>query len=310
MKACLIYNPTAGPRDADADIQQVQDYLRQHGWQVELEVTHSAGDGVRLARRAAINHLDAVLVAGGDGTLNEAVNGLVGSRTALGVLPLGTGNVWAKELGLPTFTLTDPHWLLSAAHLMCQAEMRTIDVGRAGDRYFLLWAGIGFDAQVAGEVEPRDRPTKRLGILPYLVAGLHVSQAFRGERTTVWADGKFIRGRALLVVVSNAQLYGGVVRITPAAQLDDGFLDVCVFKGFGAQDLLAHVLGVFSGRHLRDPKVKFLRARRVQIEAIHPQPVQVDGEHIGSTPMTFQVIPAALKVLVPRTAPAALFKHA
>ncbi len=307
-KVCLIYNPTAGPRDVEFEIEQVQDYLRRHGCQVDLRMTHFAGEGIELARRAAVDRYDAVWVAGGDGTLNEAVNGLVGTRTALGALPIGTGNVWAKELGLPVYTLTNPHRLLAAAQLMYEAAVRTVDVGRAGDRYFMLWAGIGFDAQVATEIETRDRPTKRLGILPYIVAALQVSRDFHGEPTTVWADGKKIRGRTLLVVVSNTQLYGGVLRIAPAAQLDDGYLDVCVFKGFGTQDILAHVLGVFSGRHLRDPKVKFLRARRVQIDARRPWPVQVDGDHIGHTPMTFQVIPSALKVLIPKTAPAALFK--
>lgn len=305
----LIYNPTAGPRDAELDIAQAKDYLQQHGCQVDISVTRFRGDAVEVARRAAIDRLDAVLVAGGDGTLNEAVNGLAGSQTALGALPIGTGNVWAKELGLPAYTLTNPHRLLAAAQLMYEATVRTVDLGRAGDRYFLLWAGIGFDAQVAYELEPRERSAKRLGILPYLVAAVQVSREFRGERATVWVDGKVIRGHTLLVVVSNAQLYGGVLRITPAAQLDDGYLDVCVFKGFGWPDILTHTVGVFSGRHLRDPKVKFRRARRVQIDAPKPWPIQVDGDHIGYTPMSFQVIPAALKVLIPATAPAALFKY-
>lgn len=306
----LIYNPTAGPRDAELEIEQVEDYMRQHGCQVESWVTRAAGDAVEVARRAAVDRKDVVLVAGGDGTLNEAVNGLVGSQTALGALPIGTGNVWAKEMGLPAYTLTNPHRLLAAAQLMCDASVRTIDVGRAGNRYFLLWAGIGLDAQVASSMEPRERLTKKLGIIPYLIAAVQVSRAFRGERTTVWADGRVVRGHTLLVVVSNTRLYGGVLRITPDALLDDGYLDVCVFKGYGVQDILAHVLGVFSGRYLRDPKVKFLRARSVHIDAPRPWPVQVDGDWIGSTPMSFQVIPAALKVLIPRSAPAALFKQA
>jgi YegS/Rv2252/BmrU family lipid kinase len=308
-RICLIYNPTSGPRDATAEIENVSHYLEHNGCPVEVHTTHGPGDATTLACRAAFEqHVDIVLVAGGDGTLNEAINGLAGSQTALGVLPIGTGNVWAKELGLPAYTLTNPDRLLAAAHLMLHAPVRSIDLGRAGERCFLLWAGIGFDAQVAATLEPRERPTKRLGILPYIVAAVHVSRAFRGERTIVWADGKVIRGHTLLVVVSNAQLYGGVLRITPNAQLDDGYLDVCIFKGYALPDIALHAIGVFTGRHLRDPKVKFLRARRVQIDAPQPWPVQIDGDHIGTTPMNFQIVPAALKVLVPPTTPAALFK--
>ena len=172
--------------------------------------------------RLCWTNLDVVLVAGGDGTVCEAVNGLVGSRVALGVLPTGTGNVWAKELGLPVFTLLNPNRLLVAAHLSTEAKTRAIDVGRANDRYFLLFAGLGLDAQVAHDMEPRERATKQSGLLPYLVASVLVAVEFYGVRTTVVVDGKVIKGRSLFILVSNAQLYGGVLRITPEAQLDDG----------------------------------------------------------------------------------------
>jgi YegS/Rv2252/BmrU family lipid kinase len=309
-KVTLIYNPTAGPQEEEADIPQVADYLQGHGFQVKVRATRRPGDATELACQAALERQYAVLVAGGDGTLNEAVHGLVGSQTALGVLPAGTGNVWARELGLPVDTLTRLQRLLAAAQLMGDAAVRTIDVGRANDRYFLLWAGIGIDAQVTAELEPRERSTKRLGILPYMFAAVQVSLAFRGVPITIKADGKTIRGRTLLVVISNAQLYGGLVRIAPTAQLDDGYLDLVVFKGFGVQDMLAHLIGVFTGRHLRDPRVRFLRARHIQVDVSQPLPVQVDGDRIGSTPMTFQVIPAALQILVPRTMPPALFEAA
>ena len=241
------------------------------------------------------------------GTVCEAVNGLVGSRTALGVLPTGTGNVWAKELGLPVFTLTNPHRLLVAAHLLREATTRTVDVGRANDRHFLLFAGLGLDATVARDMEPRERATKRLGLLPYLVAGVAVAFEFYGVRTTVVVDGKVIKGRSLFILVSNAQLYGGILRIAPDARLDDGLLDVVIFSGVGPQYTFRHLFSILGGRHLQDPSVRFLRARRVIVDSAQPWPVQIDGDPIGTTPMTFQVIPHALRVLVPATAPASLF---
>ena len=308
MKAVLIHNPTAGPRQVEDELDLVVEYLCDCGWQIRKRVTEHAGQATEFARQAARDGLDVALVSGGDGTVCEAVNGLVGSRTALGVLPTGTGNVWAKELGLPVFTLTNPNRLLVAAHLLREATTRTIDVGRANDRYFLLFAGLGLDATVARDMEPRERATKQLGLLPYLVAGVMVAFEFYGVRTTVVVDGKkVIRGRSLFILISNAQLYGGVLRIAPDARLDDGLLDVVIFNGVGPEYTLRHFFSVLGGRHLRDPSVKFLRAKRVMVDCAQPWPVQIDGDPLGTTPMTFQVVPRALRVLIPPTAPPSLF---
>ena len=305
--ALLIHNPSAGPREVEDELDLVVEYLSECGWRVRRSVTGHAGQATESARQAVVDGLDVVLVAGGDGTVCEAVNGLVGSRVALGVLPSGTGNVWAKELGLPAFTLLNPNRLLVAAHLLTEATVRPVDVGRANEQYFLLFAGLGFDAQVARGMEPRERSTKRLGLLPYLVAAATAAVEFYGVRTTVVADGKVIKGRSLFILISNAQLYGGVLRITPEAKLDDGLLDVVIFNGVGPTYTLRHLFSILGGRHLRDPSVKFLRARRVMVDCARPWPVQIDGDPIGSTPMTFQIIPRALRVLVPPTAPASLF---
>jgi len=307
MKALIIHNPTAGPREVEDELDLVIEYLCNNDWQVRRCVTDHAGHTTELARQAALDGMDAVLVAGGDGTLCEAVNGLVGSRTALGVLPTGTGNVWAKQLGLPAFTLTNPNRLLVAAHLLHEARVKAIDVGRANGRYFLLFAGLGLDAQVAHDMEPRERATKRLGLLPYLIASVLVASEFYGVRTTVVVDGKVIKGRSLFILVSNAQLYGGVLRIAPEARLDDGLLDVVIFNGAGPAYTLGHLLRLLGGRHLHDPSVKFRRARRVIVDSAKPWPIQIDGDPVGTTPVTFQVIPRALLVLVPPTAPASLF---
>ena len=305
--ALLIHNPSAGPREVEDELDLVVEYLSECDWRVRRSVTGHAGQATEFARQAVVDGLDVVLVAGGDGTVCEAVNGLVGSRVALGVLPSGTGNVWAKELGLPAFTLLNPNRLLVAAHLLTEATVRPIDVGRANEQYFVLFAGLGLDAQVARGMEPRERSTKRLGLLPYLVAGAAAAVEFYGVRTTVVVDGKVIKGRSLFILISNAQLYGGVLRITPEAKLDDGLLDMVIFNGVGPTYTLRHLFSILGGRHLRDPSVKFLRARRVMVDCARPWPVQIDGDPFGSTPMTFQVIPRALRVLVPPTAPASLF---
>lgn len=308
----LIYNPTAGPRgELRRDLDRVVGYLDERGWRVATRATRKPGDATELARVAVAARIKAVLVAGGDGTVHEVVNGLVGSDTAMGVLPVGTGNVWAKEIGLPTMGLTQPDRLLAAARMLVDGEVRWVDVGRVGDRYFLNSAGVGIDASVAAQVEPRTRTAKQLGgVVPYLVAGLSIARDFRGIRSTVVIDGHTVRTTVLLVVVANIQLYGGVVKMTPEARLDDGLLDVRIFKGMGPSWVFRHVAGVFTHRHLRDPMVSHCQGRCVTILTTEPIPVQLDGEPVGTTPISIEVVPRSLRVLVPRDGPADLFAHA
>ncbi len=145
-RAMIIFNPAAGQAGSlQGDLEASCDLLNEYGWQVELRPTQAAGDGTRIAREAAQAGYDAVIAAGGDGTINEIVNGLAGSQTALGVLPVGTVNVWAREIGLPLQPRATTEALL-------RTHVRSIDLGRAGDRYFLLMAGVGFDAAVVNEV--------------------------------------------------------------------------------------------------------------------------------------------------------------
>jgi len=307
MKARMIYNPTAGPRDVRRALKRVCSSLKRRGWSVELQLTEKPGDAISLARAAAQAGCDLAIVAGGDGTVNEVVNGLVGTQTALGVLPVGTGNLWAKQLGIPTYTLTNPLRLRDAAAGLAEGTIRPVDVGQVNDRYFLCWAGIGLDAQVTTAMEPRPRHTKRLGALPYAIAAIIVARDFQGVRTRVSLDGHVVRSRTLLILVSNIQQYGGVFKVAREARMDDGLLDVFVFKGLGFPYAVRHVLKIIRQRHLQDPRVVHRQARRVKVQAEGKMLVQVDGDPIGATPVTLQVVPRALRVLVPPGAPSSLF---
>ena len=310
MKAHLIYNPTAGPRDVLHALKRIRSHLNRRGWAVELQLTEKPGDATTLARAAAQADCDAVIAAGGDGTVNEAVNGLVGTRTALGVLPVGTGNMWAKQLGIPTYTLTNPLRLHEAAAGLAEAPIHLVDVGQVNGRCFLCWAGIGLDAQVTAEMEPRQRRTKRLGVLPYAVAAILVARDFQGVRTRVSLDGNIVRGRTLLILVSNIRQYIGVLSVAREARMDDGLLDVFIFKGLGFQYVVRHLLKIISQRYLRDPQIVHRQARHIEVWTEWAIPLQVDGDPIGTTPVTLKVVPRALRVLVPPTAPRDLFGSA
>jgi diacylglycerol kinase (ATP) len=307
VKAQVIYNPIAGPWDVQHNLQRVCAQLEERGWSVQLRQTKKRGDATIMAHEAVQANCDVVIVAGGDGTVNEAVNGLVSTQTALGVLPVGTGNRWTRQLGIPLYFLATPLRIHEATTGLTDAFVRRVDVGKVNERYFLCWAGVGLDAQVAAEMEPLPRHTKHLGVIPYIIATFLVARDFQGVRTRVQLDDSVVRGRTLLIVASNIQQYAGQLHVAPQARLDDGLLDVFVFKGLGFPYALRHVFTMLSRRCLQDPRVVQRQARYVRIQTDQPVPVQVDGDPIGTTPVTLQVIPRALRVLVPSTAPADLF---
>lgn len=297
----LVFNPNAGQAEAlERELAVAAEVWREAGWQVELQPTRGAGDGSRLARLAADQGYDLVVAAGGDGTINEVINGLAGSATALAPLPLGTMNVWARELRLPL----QPR---AAAEAILHWQSRTIDLGRAGERYFLLMAGIGFDAAITAGVRPAEK--RRLGALAYVLRGIEQALSVRGARARLVLDGRPIRGRVLMVVVGNTQLYGGLVKITSHASIDDGLLDVCVIKGDNGFSVLRRLFAILSRRQAKDPEIQYYRARTVSIVSRPALPVQVDGDPIGATPMTFEVVPGALRALLPRDLPEDLVQH-
>jgi YegS/Rv2252/BmrU family lipid kinase len=210
-------------------------------------------------------------------------------------------------LGLPLWTPRSRSALLDCARVLIEGQVREVDLGKAGERYFLLWTGIGFDAQVAEGIEPYREVRRNLGNLTYYVTAFALSVGMRGTRMTVVIDGRAIRQRVLLVLVTNIQLYGSSWRVAPQAQLNDGLLDVYIFKGGSMLDVVRHAVRIVSGRHLRDSKVETYPARRVEIRGERSLPLHMDGDPVGHTPVTITVVPKALRVIVPSWASGSLF---
>jgi diacylglycerol kinase (ATP) len=295
MRTMLVFNPNAGQADAlERELTAAATVWREAGWLVDIEPTRAAGDGRRLAQQAVEQGYELVVAAGGDGTINEVINGLAGSATALAPLPLGTMNVWARELRLPL----QPR---QAAEALLTWQPRPIDLGRAGERYFLLMAGIGFDAAITAGVGAQEK--RRFGALAYVFRGIEQTVNLRSARARLVIDGRPLRRRVLMVVVGNSQLYGGLVKITHHASIDDGLLDICVIKGDNGLSAVRRLIAIIRRRQSRDPEIEYYRARSLQIVARPPLPVQVDGDPIGVTPMTFEVVPGALRALLPADLP-------
>ena len=300
MRAKLIVNPKSGPWDVRRELPVVLNHLEEHGWRTTLHTTERAGEATQLAQQARDEGFEAVFVVGGDGTINEVVNGLAESSVALGVLPGGTSNIWAKELGLPTRSPRHLLPLVDAARALVPGSTRRIDLGKANGRYFLQWAGMGLDAEVTYAMEPRTRRQRRLGTLTYIIAGISAAANLVGTRARIWIDDERIYRRSILIVISNSQLYGGKVRIATDARLDDGLLDVNVCAGTGFVSAIRTVLGVVTGLHVRDPRHSFYRGSVIRVEADKPMPIHVDGEPFDTTPLECAVVPRSLTVLVPK----------
>jgi len=310
MKTMIVFNPKAGQLRLSRQMDEVIQFLGKYGWEVDLRTTEKAGDATDFAQEAVDENYDMVIASGGDGTNNEVINGgLVGSEVIFGVLPVGTTNVFALEVGIPVNNPLHLRPILDSAKVLIEGNMQRIDVGRAAGRYFLLMGGIGFDAAIGAYVQPDAK--RWLGPLAYLPAGIQAAQNFAGSRIWVDIDGEQFRDRAVLITVNNTRLYGGVVQMAPKASLDDGLLDVCIFRGQNVtQAFFRYVLGVLSRRHIYDPHVRYHQARYVAVRSARPLPVHVDDEPLGSTPVEFTVVPRSLRVMLPKNLPSQLLLHA
>lgn len=330
MRALLIYNPRAGPIAVPHEMRDIKVYLEQHGWSATLQETHAPLEASELAREAAEQGADVVVAVGGDGTVNEVARGLVGTDTALGVLPVGTTNVWALQMRIPALNpvgmnstlarLTSDleeridhrvplsHYrtvLRNAADVLLHGKTVSVDVGVANERPFLLWCGVGLDAAVTESVPPKQK--KALGPLAFVGMTLNKLRDYKSAAVTLTLDGTVRRVHTSLVVASNIQLYGGFLPLGARAYVNDGKLDVCVFHGEGILDYLQHVFKVAARTHVEDSEIDYYQARQVTVESSAPLPVHVDDEPFAVTPVSIGVLACALRVIVPQNVPKELF---
>jgi len=289
-EAVLIINPAAHNVPALKRRREAEEWLREAGWRFRWEQTTGIGEATRIAARAAAAKVPLVLACGGDGTLNEVANGLAGTETALGTLPAGTSNIWAREAGISRKPI-------EAARLMALGERRLIDLGKAGDRYFMLFAGIGIDAQITRKVSLDMK--RHVGAAAYGVAAIREAMRWRSRPMTVRLDGVEQRLDVLMAFAGNTRLYAGLTMITPNAVVDDGLLDVCIYQGAGKLDIAMHLARTLRQSHGTAEKVLTKRVKRLEFDWDEPLPVQLDGDPIGDCRREIEVAPRCLWVVVP-----------
>jgi diacylglycerol kinase (ATP) len=294
-KSVLIANPKTGRYASRRriDLESIQAHLKARGFEVEIKFTASPGDATRIAAAASLGGIRDVIVAGGDGTINEALQGLVGSNTRLGILPSGTANVLARELRLPLDAKR-------ATEVIGKGKTRRIHLGCAVDeqngnkRYFVLMAGIGLDASVVRRVNPRLK--KRLGKAAFWISGLSHLARWQPSNFDLQVNGQTFS--ATFAIIGKAASYGGNLAVTPRARLERPEFEICVISSQSRLrylQLLSYVMrrGVPTNR----TGVFFLHATQASVSG--DAPVQVDGEVIGHLPMSFEIAPETVEVFVP-----------
>ena len=338
MRVGVIYNPVAGGGHRARVATGVEQCLSARGFEVICAETHRPGDATRLARELS-SQVDALVAVGGDGTVNETINGLT-EPVPLGIVPAGTANVLALELHLPRD-------IKGACRVIAEGNTRTLDLGQANGRRFVLMAGAGLDALTIRELDPEAK--RRFKHLAFVAGGLRSYHRHHARRFPAVVDGE--RHEATFAVVGNSRFYGGRFGLTPKADPADGLLDVLLFDGESTLSTVAFWLGTPLHQHLHHPQVTYLRGAEIllgdpleaasgaaqaaappdpepaprgdepsepkageesdadprAVSELEPVWYQTDGEVAGSLPVRLGVEPHALEIFVPRARPARLF---
>ena len=280
----VIINPSARGERARALCRKIE-HLSSRAY---VRITNGPGEARALAEEAVRDGCERIVAAGGDGTINEVVNGIAGSRTALGLLPLGTMNVFATELGLPIGNLR------KCWEVVEHGLIKPVDLLRANDHHFVQLGGIGFDAQIVAATSFDFKKT--LGPLSYIISATQIASK-KPPKLTVRGGGGTREGS--FVLIGNGRYYGGPFVLFKNARIDDGMLDVLIFKNLGYLDIVRYLQAIVLGNHTALSDVEYFQTAQVRVTSADPVPVEVDGDVIGTLPVTFKVLPKGLRVMVP-----------
>lgn len=291
-RARLIYNPTSGREQFKRQLPEVLNILEQAGYETSCHATKGAGDATEAARIAVERNFDVVIAAGGDGTINEVVNGLAEqiNRPKLGIIPVGTTNDFARAIHVP-------RTIEKALDVIVKGNTTPMDIGKVNEQYFINIAGGGRLTELTYEVPSKLKTM--LGQLAYYLKGIEILPSIKPTQVKVEYDGKLYDGEIMLFLVANTNSVGGFEKLAPHAQMNDGMFDLLILKKVNLPEFIKVANKAIRGEHINDEHLIYTKANRIRVHAEEKMQLNLDGEYGGLLPAEFLNLYQHLDVFVP-----------
>lgn len=291
MKLLIIANPKAGRGKAQTIIPKVEQYLEENNLDFQLLLTKYQGDAADLAEKGIKDKVDLIGIIGGDGTVNEVVNGVRETDIPLAIIPAGSGNDFSRSVGIPNN-------FIDAWQTLLKGKIKKVDLGLVNNRYFVNIFGMGIDTETIKEMNKMSGILK--GELMYFWGIIKALIKFNPHKIKLIFKGQEIKENILTIAVANGKYYGGRVKIAPHAEIDDGFFDICVIKSMNKWRALSNLIKVYKGTHLKLPEVAIYNTDEILIESSKPILAQADGELLeDNQSFLIKILPGKLNILVP-----------
>jgi len=293
-RVCVIVNPiSGGKKNKQKIIDYLQACLNQSGMVVDTMITERRGHATQLANQASEKQMDLVVAMGGDGTMNEVATGLVGRKTVMAMIPLGSGNGLARSLGIPLH-------FHDAVDLIREGNITAIDVGRVNEHYFFLLAGIGFDAAVGKRFDEHHSR----GPIPYFYLSMQEFLNYKPKKIKLQVDDHYLEIEPFMVTVANGRQFGNNAFVAPQAKLNDGKLNVSILHQLKLHHLPTFLPKVFNGTIDKFSHAEFYTAEKITLERTEHDFINIDGEPVfEAAQITFRIIPGALRMVTPENSP-------
>ncbi len=288
-KLKIIFNPISGSKLDSKRVEHIKQYFINYNYLVNWSVTTQKGDATLFAKETD-NSFYAVVVIGGDGTINEVVNGLQGRQIPIGIIPQGTGNLLAKELHIPLS-------IEKACAIIRRSVTISMDLGNDTKRYFFLMAGVGIDADVVYAINAVRKGN--ITLFTYIMPIIGTIIRYRFPKLRVTIDGEVVENDASVVFVSNVKGYFGPIRFAYLAKTNDGLFDICIMKGRKKLHILKYIIGAATGGLRLFSDVTYLRGKDITVEGYSLTRYQLDGDPGGNLPGSYRIIPDAVRFFVP-----------
>lgn len=276
-RARIIYNPTAGREQFRKELPDVLDKLERAGYETSAHATNGEGDATEAARKAVERKHDLVVIAGGDGTINEVIQGIAEAdyRPKIGIIPAGTTNDFARALAIPKDTL-------QAVDIILENKVKALDIGKVNDKYFINIAGGGDLTELTYDVPIKMKAA--LGQLAYYMKGIEKLPSLKPVSTVIEYDDEVFEGEIMLFLVANTNSVGGFEKLAPNALIDDGYFDLLILKKTNLAEFLRLATAALRGAHLDDKKIIYTQAKRIKITPNEKMLLNIDGEYGGLLP--------------------------